>query len=136
MELPGKFTISRVQSNVGDDYIQIQFVEVNSGARFVAARIDLESFALAITGQASLPCDLDIRGLDRLGKKHEVKTEIVSYEGARFTDDLRVDPAAIAALAPYEVDGWKGRVEDLFNHHNRSGPLCRVTFDRWVDGQP
>jgi hypothetical protein len=80
-----------------------------------------------------MPCKLEIRGLENLGKKREHKEENV-YFPTKYSRD---NPEAVAAMKEFEVDGWIGRGDDLTNHHRwvrgedgKAG--ARVTFTRYV----
>lgn len=84
----------------------------------------------------SIYVEVDLRGLEWIGMLSEHKTVEVAFEAPHFDEKLKVNQDAVAAaLAPYEVDGWQGRSEDLFNGHRRvpgKPPRYRVSFHRFV----
>lgn len=63
--------------------------------------------------------------------RYEHKTESVPFK-SRFGKGDAV--AKARALAPFEVDGWKGRVDDLGNMHKSTGDGTgyHVVFTRHV----
>lgn len=132
MHLPGKLTISH-PSGGGGDYIEIRVEDATSGTPFLALQVSLEAFANAITGRASQDCTLELRGLDNLGKRREVKHERVPYTRVY---GAYAQLAKAKALAPFEVDGWRGHASDLGNHHKGSDATgYTVSFTRFVDAE-
>jgi hypothetical protein len=121
-KLDAQLTISRPQYGDGRKMIVIRLDDVLSSCGIVDIYIKPEDFAECLTGLSMVPCTTEV-DLDRpIGKKREHKREIVS----RPEFDRKNLKAAAQLLAPYEIDGWKGDLSDLFNSH------------RWVlaeDGQ-
>lgn len=68
-----KLTISR-NSN---DIINITFIDELSGIQFVDADYDLASFALALTGCARIEGEMEVRGLEYVGKKKVMENRSV-----------------------------------------------------------
>lgn len=130
MHLPGTLTISH-PSGGGSDYIEIRVEDAKSGITFLELQVSLEAFTHAITGRASQDCTLELRGLDNLGKRREVKHERVPY--TRVYGEYE-QLAKAKALAPFEVDGWRGYAGDLGNHHKGNDTTgYSVSFTRFVD---
>lgn len=50
LKLKGNLNISRVHSNIKDDYIKISLTDGDSCIEFVEAKLSLKDFAGAITG--------------------------------------------------------------------------------------
>lgn len=129
-KLKGRLTISRPRGG-NSDYIEISITDQSSGTEFVSARVGLTDFAEALVGLALVDCEFDLRP-DRVGMKYEHKEEFVpcpiSY--ARTAADR--EKIAAKAFKPFEVDGWKGRIDDLFNPHRRNQEGARVVFTRYV----
>lgn len=122
MKIKGAVSINR-SSN---DIVRIEVEDVDAHVSFVVAEMSLEAFASAVTGMGCVKATLNVRGLDRIGTRHEHKEEVVPCEWSPK------DKAAV--LASYEVDGWIARESDLGNYHRRtSNPDgYRVTFTRNV----
>lgn len=132
MNIPGKVTISRVShSHQRPDgsfaSIRIAIIDEGSGIEFVSAEMSPADFAMAVTGFGRSEAILDIRGLDKVGMLAEHKTVEVEFSRGRYsptgvTEEMR------RALAPHEVDGWKGDVSCFLNHHN----CLRGIQDRYI----
>jgi len=131
MILKGNVTISRATSNVENDYIRIVVRDEESGTQFVTVEVSLAEFAQAITGLGAVPCQLDVRGLHNVGKRREVKREVLpALVNAREADALA---RAEAAIAPLEVDGWRGEAGDYLLLSRRKQGDVTVVFTRFVD---
>lgn len=63
--LKAKVTVSRSS----DDLIRIRFRDEASGIQFAEARMTLEEFALAVTGLAEREAELEVTGLQYVGKR-------------------------------------------------------------------
>lgn len=136
----GQLTISSVHCNNEKDYIRIQIEDKSSSMIFLEAEIDFKSFAKCITGSACMPIKFGLRGIERVGKKHEVKSlEIVFPVELWYAQKEEQDRLITATIKPYEVDDWAGHTQDVKNHHNyirkteNGEPIYRVSFYRWVN---
>lgn len=69
MNIEGKIVISRVTSNRDDDTIKIELHDENTGICFVRGTMSLADFAMAITGLGYMPIQLELNGLEYVGKK-------------------------------------------------------------------
>lgn len=126
---PGKLSISRRTSSQRDPFSVLTIEDAVSNEE-IEVKIEAAQLAHALGGAAAQSCDITIHHLARIGKKYEHKTEIVSCAW-NATEEQKA-----AALAPFEVDGWMGTMDDLGNHHKRAEDGCRVTFHRWVEAKP
>ena len=114
MKLPASITITRPQYSDGRKCVNISVRDLVSGCEVLDAEIPYEQFVDGLMhGTGYMEADWRI---DNLGKKLEVKEEVVSYS-ADWKDRVA---NAIAAVAEHEVDGWKGRAGDATNHHRSS----------------
>ena len=121
MKLKGKISITR-PSRGGDvdQVISIQIQDCASRVHFLEIDVPLEQFALAITGLSEQPCDLTVRGLNRVGTRKVVEAREALYTGehAYNKDKLRawlietkqeegwtLDPYVAHQNAIYPVDG-------------------------------
>lgn len=129
MKLKGKISISRPFYGDGKKGIEITIIDDTSGCEFLSASMTMESFAECLTGLGHTECDLEFRETAPIGKICEVKEEIVPKpKGYKDRGE------AVKLLAPFETEGWKGRIDDMFNHRRWSGTNhVRVTFVRYVD---
>ena len=107
--------------------VSITLEDKASGIQFCEIHMSLEEFGRMMHAPTHAKCEVVLRGLDHVGWDYEVKEDVVPY--ASHGKDQE---AISAALAQFEVDGWKGRTSDLGNMHRRSGDGYRVTFRRFV----
>lgn len=70
MKLKGRITLSFPTSSSGEKWCEMQIEDELSGARFVEVRIDPQGF-FDMMRSSYVPCELDVRGLNVLGKKME-----------------------------------------------------------------
>ena len=131
--LKGKITINRSYSDIDHpDVIVIELTDEISFTRFLEVKIGVAEFAKALTGASYTNCDFELR-TDNVGKKHEHKEEIVPVGSVIYVPYTKRKATGEKLLKPFEVDGWKGNVDDLFNHHRHTSKGQRVTFHRYVN---
>lgn len=138
--MKGKISIGKVTccERPEKDYVSIGIEDELSSITFVNVKIDLEIFARALMGLSNCPVELELRGLDRVGKKFEHKTiEVHILHG---DPGPPTDHQIRTAIKYYEKDGWKGSDQDARNHHNwvrnthpLKGSVYRICYCRWVD---
>lgn len=133
--MKGKLTISRLSSNHTDmdNLIRIQLKDKTSGVEFLEINLSPEQFALALTGLGYQECEFSLGGLDVIGKRRQVKDEVVNAPDGLSLSKISEEEKA-DLLTPYCVDGWEvNNTRDLGNPHRRVGDGYRVTFIRFVD---
>lgn len=81
MKLKGKISISRWSGPDGPG-IGIRIQDELSGIEFVDADMTIEEYGLLISGLASRPIEMEVRGLQNVGKKriHEKRHASISEE--------------------------------------------------------
>lgn len=134
MKIEGKITISRITSNSPrGSWIRISLEDKNSHIHFVELDIDFKQFGMAVTGRGSQPCDMELRGLEFLGKTAENKTEFVLLRRKRNEEWEN------SLFDNYEIDGWTARRLDIKNYHNyvveksdEDYECYKVSFHRYV----
>lgn len=130
-KLKAQLSISRTTSNKGDDCIEISVVDENSHREAVKLKLSMKTFAYAITGQSFLKCEMEFNDSGIIGKTREHKIEKVPLSKPYKYNDKE---EAKKAFAPFEVDGWRGSIDDYYNHHNRIGTThVNVGFVRYVE---
>jgi hypothetical protein len=112
--------ISRATGH-GGSVMHLAFTDSLSRVRLLEVEMTMEDFAKAITSMhmSNQPCEY--RGLDLIGTRREVKTEMVPWELTYSLGHVEsyspARPEEVEALAPFEVDGWEANVQDLRNGH-------------------
>lgn len=141
-KLEGYISFHVSQTNEGPvPYVRV--VDKLSGCAILEAKLTLEDYVLGVlTARHEVPCQIEWNKDGPIGKNRETKEEIVWVP--KHYDDKKKSIIA-QALKPFEVDGWKGRVEDCFNPHkwvekvppegkcHVDGNWYRVIFVRWVE---
>jgi len=128
MKLKGKISMF-----IGVEETTIRIQDENSNIEFVEITLTPAQLSSALSRLAYTPCNIEVRGLDRVGKKHENKefefeiSEKLSRE--RKTEQLREIAQSML------TDGWIA--EGYFNSQNsfftKDGvSYARCTIRRWV----
>lgn len=116
-------------SNRTPDFVVLSLRDDGSGVEFAELSLTVEAFARLVQREA-VPFVGEVRGLEHLGKRLEVKTVDVQ------TPDLKDDFEAVMRerVAPFEVDGWKADEHDMRerNMHKNSGGRYSVRMRRYV----
>ncbi len=136
--LPVRLTISRTTSSHRGDRIAVRITDELSGISFVELSLPLAAFAAAVTGMGDVHAEAEIHGLDLIGQKHESKTETVPFDPSQLgygAEKGAFTAMLTAAVAPFEVDGWKADLDRTYNMHRvRDGMKgYEVHFHRYVE---
>ena len=131
-EFEGQIMLCR-SSGLGDDF-HLRLTDNLSRCVVVDVRIEPKDIADLMSTHHTA-CRFQFNDSGVIGMTAENKTEIVglSKETYKLSDD---DIQTL--LAPFEIDGWKGRKSDITNHHRHGRdaetgvPFSAVTFTRHV----
>jgi hypothetical protein len=130
MELPGQITISRISGD-GTHPMRIRITDQVSFAILCDFELSFENFARALTSEAYIPGQLKFFNEAPIGKRRETKAELVPVNLLGNKEE------AVSAMEAFEINGWKGQRDDLFNPHcsvrNERDRLQRVRFVRFVE---
>lgn len=102
MKIKASLSISRPQYGDGRKLISITIVDENSRIEFIDAEISYENFTQAITGLGHQEMEIEVRGLDRVGKKVVCEDRII--ECPLKTHDRNVYRAWLDDNA--QEEGW------------------------------
>lgn len=125
--MKGNFRISRdIQTNV----IHLYVIDELSEVTFLILRTSPEDLAKALTGNYTNECEFELRGAEVIGKRLEMKHEVVTIPGdGAYTEELIQQ-----VVAPLEVDGWMARTYTIGNHHYQEGRRSyKISLIRFVD---
>jgi hypothetical protein len=136
-KLSGRISISRI-SDLHGEFIRIALEDETSGVPFLEVGMSLENMAQAVTGRGYVPCEFVLRGTELLGLRKEVKKELVSIPNLTGMSEENRVRTIKDHFAPFETEGWAGRVSDVFNWNNRVRgdefmETFNVTFVRYVE---
>ncbi len=106
-----------------------------STTEIIQVEMTMADFGNAITGHGHMPMKFLLQDTSKVGKKHEVKTEKVTF---KYKNGDITKEEINKAIHKYEVDGWIGQVKDYGNHHNfvksdKEKEIYKIGFRRWVD---
>ena len=141
MKIKGRLSISRITSNEPrGGWIRITLEDGSSSVQFAEVDIDFKQFGQAISGMSGQLCDIELRQLDLVGKKMEHKFELVPVPITLDKKDKKLIKLIETIFAPYEIDGWVARRDDIFNYHNYRGSHSslndydsyEVSFTRYI----
>jgi hypothetical protein len=135
---PATIRISRVTSNMGDDYIEIEIRDKPSRQTAFRGRMSLQDFAMLVTGRGDVPIEAEWSGLDRVGKIMEMR-EIEFPIPANAGHGERRKRIAIAEAARHTPDGWFADTyfASLSSFFCKNGEdWARTTIRRWVEPEP
>lgn len=128
-DLKGTFRVSRVQSNIEDDFIDFELIDEASRLVICSIRMSIAEYGDLISGTRNVPCEIRLFETSRAGMTHEHKTEAIP----RIEISNPSDEDLQAHVKPWEKDGWIASTRDLRNHHLWVGrDQVKVGFDRWV----
>lgn len=71
MKVQGAISIHRTQFNQGPDVMTLVLRDETSRINFVEVSMSLEDFALAVTGLACIPCEIEVTELEHVGMRKE-----------------------------------------------------------------
>lgn len=132
----GAASISRVHCPDSDDYISIALEDEDARITFVEVNLDLAGFALALTGSSTVYCDIDVDGLENVGKlKEQIEAVFALPEGTDYSNER----ATALSMIDEIDDGWDYST-DLYSpdsfYSDRSGRRRFKTIaTRWVDSE-
>lgn len=125
--MKAKVTISRSS----DDKVRICFTDAASGIEFAEVAMELEAYAQAITGLAYVEGDLEVRGLEWVGKRRiterrEVVCPLKTYDIKKLSEWLRDNAQEDGWL----VSSYLGSQSSI--QHTGEGTLLRYSVTKYV----
>ena len=128
MKLEGRISVL-----INRDGTTIEVEDENANARFLKITLTPEQLSAALSRQMAVECEIEVRGLEKIGKKHENKRfefEIPS-DLANSRNENELQKLAQSLLS----DGWIAEryfsSQDSFFKKN-GVQYARCTIRRWV----
>jgi hypothetical protein len=134
MKIKASLTIA-----IRDDEIWIQVEDRAASIRFLDITIGHTGFVRALGSLAYVPCEGELRDLDRVGKRmeHKMFEFQMPDDWRRWNKDLarsEVGPALIAAgMEDWTPDARFSSQNSFFDRDDK--PMARTRIRRWVDIQ-
>ena len=129
MKLKGKISIL-----INREYTTIEVEDENANCTFLKINLTPEQLSMALSRQMSIDCELDIIGLDKIGKRHENKKFAFAIpktiRGSQYSKTLQT-------LAQSKLeDGWIADnyfgSQDSFYTGTDNTQYARCTIRRWI----
>lgn len=119
----------KLQGSVGfarrsDGYIVMHLRDEDAAVEFCEVKFTPEQFANAVTGLFGQEVQISVRGLEKLGKKHEcVRVAVHALNDEVMSKKLKdISREEWADMVEHiETEGWVVDGHDWGNHHQRFG---------------
>lgn len=133
MKLNLELEIHRSMGREDDRPMNVRISDDTSGCRILEVNFSLADFMDILTGRSGVSAEGEYYPDMPVGCTREHKEEVLPRPKGYDRNSKEVD----RLIAPFEVDGWRGRKEDLHNHHRWTSDTkgvrgVRVTFSRFV----
>ncbi len=133
MSIKGELSIVRSSCNDGKKCIRIMVDDVEANIEFLDIEVALDDFADCLTGLSLVKCDIDVRGLDKVGKRLETDDLIFEMPSrVKYSERNQVAAELARESAP---DGWEASdyfcaQDSFFEKDGKS--YARTSISRWV----
>lgn len=135
MKIQGDLTMS-----IGKESTHIEVRDRNANTTFLRIEIDPNQLSALLSKQGNVKCELDIRGLDSIGKNHEHETfefilpkwfeRTYDYDLVDEQDKLLMEYANRLLTDGWEADSYFGSRDSFFKKDGEN--WARVTIRRGV----
>ena len=127
MKIKGKITFL-----VGSEVTRIEIRDSNAAITFAHIKLNPEQLARILSRQAHVDCEIELGGLEYIGKKKETGSIIFEIpEGVNKSDDKKLKEIADSKLS----DGWAAdsyfRSQNSFSY-KEGKHFARAIIRRWV----
>lgn len=118
-QIPVKTSISRINNNSGDDYVELSLYDGVNGNCLAEVQLSLENYALLITGISHIDGDGKLYLHDNIGVEKYVNTVRVVIDKDAWSYDRTKNQAIIDEITSVITDkyNFSFRPNDLYNHH-------------------
>lgn len=111
----------------------IEIEDHNANVGFLKIQLTAEQFTSCLGRLAMVPCEIDVKGIDKVGKKHENKSFEFAISDAEYSN--RNTSVLQTAAQNQLTDGWVA--DNYFGSQNsffKKGDqwFARVTIRRWI----
>ena len=127
MKLEGKISIL-----INRDETTIEIEDESANVKFVKVKLTPEQLSAVLSRQISIECELEVKGLEKIGKVHENKTfefeipETIPTRG----NQLELQKIAQSQLSDgWIADAYFGSQNSFFKKDGKQ--YARVTIRRW-----
>ena len=114
------------------DGVKIELRDTGANITFCEVKISPENFTSALGRISQCACDVVVKGLDLIGKKHECKSLEFELSDSRWNlsySDI-VELSKTACPDGWEPDSYFGNQNSFFQKDGKN--YARCTIRRWV----
>ena len=131
MKLTGRLSISRIQGNT-DGFIEIQLEDKLSSQRFLEVKVPFDLFAQILTGASSREVELEVEGLDRIGKKMLMDNMDFVMPEHTYENRKQVAYEEAKRICPegWEPDSYFGSKKSFYQRDKQDWVQCIIR--KWV----
>lgn len=128
-----KIETAQITILVGRDSTTIELRDKNASITFARVTLTPEQLSAALSRSAYTPCEIEVVGLDKVGKKMEMKelTFEVRVEFSSRTSDAVHQIALRVAPEGWIPDNYYASQSSFF-HNDDGKKFARTTIRRWV----
>lgn len=127
----GKFTML-----VNQDYTEIEIHDGNASQTFCRIKLTPEQLSAALSRRVYVECEIDVVGIDKLGKKHENETfefeimEQATKELNGYLNQTCLKALNKAGMSDWTPDNYYSSQNSFFTKDGKKH--ARTTIRRWV----
>ena len=129
MKLEGRISIL-----VNREYTTIEVEDSNASTRFLNIKLTPEQLSACLSRQACVPCEIELKGIEKLGKKHEYKS--FEFEIPKKMTSYNHDAKKLQKLAQSKLengwiaDGYFNSQDSFFDKDGKH--FARCVIRRWI----
>lgn len=142
--ISGSMRIGSVSSSTGDGYVSLSIEDDKSGIEFLSIDIPYETWGRLIAANMSHDVNVEVRGLEQLGKQRETINAVVEIPTEVFDKitvggwDERQEKVADYVDANHSIPGWInsryfGSQNSISRDYKSGMTILRFSRTRWVD---
>lgn len=142
--LAGSLRIGNVCSSHGDGYVSLEVEDKNSDIEFLRIKIPYETWGRLVAGNSHHEVDLEVVGLEQLGKKRETIDAVVKIPTELYNSitegdwNDRKEKIADYVDANHSLPGWTnsryfGSQTSVSSDYKTGMTTLRFSRTRWVD---
>ena len=126
----------RVSILIGADSTTIEIEDNNANTQFVRVKLTASEFQRALSRECMIKCELDVNGLDKVGKTHENKMlDFPINESLRSSNHSNELREIAQGILDQQGDGWIadsyfGSQKSFSGYGDKS--MAHAVIRRWI----
>lgn len=129
-----KINDGRISILIGPDETRIEIDDREASIQFVTIKLTPKQLSMALSRQVYVPCDINVVGLDRIGKKMEHKKFEFKMPPSDYSTKKEIAKKEVLNVCPdgWEPDGYFGSQDSFFKKGEEREEWARTTIRRWI----